>query len=349
MRERLEQILKIICLALAVLLAVQVVKAVIHADPLAGVVIPELPSLPADTNALVKVAAKGPMKAGTNMLGTNGPGAGMATNAAMLSKDTNGVTLPAAKESASNGALVQAATEPAATNKIRTHKAATNSAVAELATTNSAGTNIAATGLATTNLVETNIAVAELPGTNLMATNVVRPNFAATESGGTNIAGTNMAAMKMPAGTNLAAMEMAKAGGSNSVAGKNGSSKNPPMAMPMMMGGMPGMKAASLPPEIQARVDRVTESEIFGPVVHPMPMALLGIAGKMAFLRSPSGQTGLVKEGDDLGEIKLLRIGVNRVLVEQDGQKKELMIFSGFGGESLLPKPTESSDETTKH
>jgi hypothetical protein len=121
------------------------------------------------------------------------------------------------------------------------------------------------------------------------------------------------------------------------------------MAMPMMMGGMPGMKAASLPPEIQARVDRVTDSEIFGPVMHPMPMALLGIAGKMAFLRSPSGQTGLVKEGDDLGEIKLLRIGVNRVLVEQDGQKKELMIFSGFGGESLLPKPTESSDETTKH
>jgi len=80
-----------------------------------------------------------------------------------------------------------------------------------------------------------------------------------------------------------------------------------------------------------------------------MPMALLGIAGKVAFLRSPSGQTGLVKEGDDLGEIKLLRIGTNRVLVEQDGQKKELMIFSGLGGESLMPKTTETSDETIKH
>jgi hypothetical protein len=348
MRERLEQILKIICLALAVLLAVQLVKAVIHANPLAGVVIPELPSLPADTNAPAKVVAKGPMKAGTNMLGTNGSGAVMATNAAMFSKDTNGITLPTAKESASNGAPVQAATETLATNKIRTHKAATNVAVEGSATTNLVGTNIAATGLATTNLVETNIAAAELPGTNLMATNVVRPNIAAAEPGGTNILGTNMAAMKMLAGTNLIAIEMAKAGGSNSVAGKKGSSKKPPMPMPMMMGGMPGMKAASLPPEIQARVDRVTDSEIFGPVMHPMPMALLGIAGKMAFLRSPSGQTGLVKEGDDLGEIKLLRIGINRVLVEQDGQKKELMIFSGFGGESLLPKPTESSDETTK-
>jgi hypothetical protein len=57
----------------------------------------------------------------------------------------------------------------------------------------------------------------------------------------------------------------------------------------------------------------------------------------------------MVKEGDALGEIKLLRIGINRVLVEQDGQQKELMIFSGLGGESLLPKPTATSDETTKH
>jgi hypothetical protein len=77
-------------------------------------------------------------------------------------------------------------------------------------------------------------------------------------------------------------------------------------------------------------------------------MALLGVAGKSALIRSPSGQTGLIKEGEDLGEIKLLRIGINRVLVEQDGQQKELMIFSGLGGESLLPKPTVTSDETTK-
>jgi hypothetical protein len=116
-----------------------------------------------------------------------------------------------------------------------------------------------------------------------------------------------------------------------------------------MIGGPGGSKAAKLPPEIQARVDRVVESEILAPVNHPMPMALLGIAGKSAFLRSPSGQTGLVKEGEDLGEIKLLRIGINRVLVEQDGQQKELMIFSGLGGESLLPKSTVTSDETTKN
>jgi hypothetical protein len=74
-----------------------------------------------------------------------------------------------------------------------------------------------------------------------------------------------------------------------------------------------------------------------------MPAGLLGIAGNVAFLRSDDGQTGLVKEGDNLGNMKLLRIGVNRVLVEQDGEKKELMIFDGYGGESLMPTKQEKS------
>jgi hypothetical protein len=108
--------------------------------------------------------------------------------------------------------------------------------------------------------------------------------------------------------------------------------------------GMPA-KLPDLPPAIMARVDRVTDSEILGPIAHPLPLALLGIAGDTAFLRAPSGQTGIVKEGEDLGPVKLLRIGINRVLVEQDGQKKELMIFSGFGGEPLLPQ--DHSNETT--
>jgi hypothetical protein len=30
------------------------------------------------------------------------------------------------------------------------------------------------------------------------------------------------------------------------------------------------------------------------------------------------------------------------VLVEQNGQKSELMIFNGFGGETLLPKEQDS-------
>jgi len=114
-----------------------------------------------------------------------------------------------------------------------------------------------------------------------------------------------------------------------------------PGGFPLAFGG-PQMPV-KLPPGIQSRVDRVRESEILGPVMHPMPMALLGIADDDAFLRGPDGQTGMVKEGGELGGVKLLRIGINRVLVEENGEKKELTLFNGFGGDSLLPPATNSS------
>ena len=95
----------------------------------------------------------------------------------------------------------------------------------------------------------------------------------------------------------------------------------------------------AIPPEVQARVERIAKSEILGPLpMPPLPMALLGIAGRDAFLRAPTGQTGLVREGEELGGIKVLRIGTNRVLVQQGDEKKELTLFSGFGSEPLLPK-----------
>jgi hypothetical protein len=123
------------------------------------------------------------------------------------------------------------------------------------------------------------------------------------------------------------------------------SASMPPQMAAMGMGpfGRPGaMAAPELPLPIRAQVDRITDSEILGPVIRPLPMALLGIAGNVAFLRSANGQTGLVKEGDSLGGLKLIQIGTNRVLVEEDGQKQELTIFSGYGGESLLPKQKDN-------
>ena len=97
-----------------------------------------------------------------------------------------------------------------------------------------------------------------------------------------------------------------------------------------------------LPPEIQTRLDRIIDSEIIAPVMRPLPMALLGIAGTDVFLRAANGQTGLIKEGEELGGIKLVRIGINRVLVEQQGEQKELTIFSGLGSESLLSTKKDS-------
>jgi len=89
-------------------------------------------------------------------------------------------------------------------------------------------------------------------------------------------------------------------------------------------------------------VDRIIDSEVFGPIIRPMPLALIGIAEEEAFIRATNGQTGPVKVGGQIGGIKLLRIGVNRVLVEQDGEQKELTLFGGIGGESLAPKPANA-------
>jgi hypothetical protein len=286
MRDRSEQVLKIVCLALVILLLVQLVKAALHANPLAGVVIPELPSLPAETNVIASIANKPATKIATDV--KNSPSVPK-TNSTLVSTDTNTVPPAKSKDSGSNSTPMQ---------------------MAPSSTTNLAGTN--------------SIAVIS--------------------------ANTNATTTKIEKSTNAVAISAA---GTNGIAAAKKHPRKPgdmaPELPPGMIAGFPGAgpKPAKLPPEIQARVDRVTDSEILGPINHPMPMALLGIAGDVAFLRSPSGQTGLIKEGEDLGEIKLLRIGTNRVLIEQNGEKKELMIFAGLGGESLLPKPTESSNETT--
>lgn len=183
--------------------------------------------------------------------------------------------------------------------------------------------------------------------TNLPAVKVSVADSTNAVSASTNsiAAGTN--AVAAPKGTNgLPAVD------TNSLATVN-PQKNPRKSVSpemargggMGFGGFPGMPGAAvkLPAGIQARVDKIVDSEILAPVMRPLPMALLGIAGETAFLRSASGQTGLAKVGDSVGEIKLLSIGINRVLVEQDGQKKELMIFNGYGGESLLSATNEIS------
>lgn len=126
-------------------------------------------------------------------------------------------------------------------------------------------------------------------------------------------------------------------------AGPPGMPPGMPMPGPRRGGRGPGGPGPALPPEIQARVDRVIQSELLGPIMRPPPMALLGIAGKDVFLRAPNGQSGLVREGGELGGVQLVRIGTNRVLVKENGENKELMIFEGIGGESLLPKGKEGT------
>lgn len=179
----------------------------------------------------------------------------------------------------------------------------------------------------------TNVAVT----TNIAARAGFRTNTDVPFISGTN-SNTNAVASSVP-GTNTV---------TNTIAIHSGHRHRRPNQFGDGMGfmpGMPGQKKTTVAPAIQASIDRITDSEILGPVIHPLPMALLGIAGDVAFLRSPDGQTGLVKAGDELGTIKLIKIGTNRVLIEEDGQQKELTIFDGMGGESLLDKSLHSTNE----
>lgn len=231
-------------------------------------------------------------------------------------------------------------------------------AVPNLTTNEPAGEKPVAANLGLVAKATTNGELAKVPTNHVSATNKISATNALADVLKLPIAGHPISVATNAA---MAATNLIAAGGSNAIvvatndmANTNVMAKKNKRSRPVlgdapdlsMMGGpfsMPGKRAGKLPPEIQMRVDKIVDSEIFAAVMHPLPMALMGIAGDVAFLRSATGQTGLVKTGDSLSEIKLLRIGINRVLVEVDGQKQELTIFEGYGGESLLPKQNETA------
>ena len=329
MRDRAGQFLKAGCYVLAALLIVQVARAILQGNPLAHVSIPAVPSLSAENHASsaakatnssaarkpskneTRVHAEAQARTGTNQDSTSTPGKA-GTNASV------------AAESPGHGTNV---VRQAESDKQPTH------GTARLETGAQEGNSASHPEPARSGADGAGIQDAVGQGTN------------AVTAGKLEAIDTNAAARNVPAktGTNLVLRD-------DLVASPHSGPRVSPA--PAMMGvmGMPGMgqKLPDLPIETKARVYRIVDSELLGPVIHPLPMGLLGIAGEVAFLRSPSGQTGLVKEGDSMGEMKLLKIGTNRVLVEEDGQKKELTIFNGYGGESLLPKPGETPNESAK-
>ncbi|MEI6076380.1 MAG: hypothetical protein WCS94_12435 [Verrucomicrobiota bacterium] len=242
------------------------------------------------------------------------------------------LTIPTVPTLSTNGDVTA---KPAAAHAGFMPNLATNAVVAKPPATN---------GSATNSMVLTNPVLSRVANTQIVAALINWPTNAV--SGGTNALGVV---------TNK--MTGRETNGVVALSGTNGLDK-PKRILPegMMnlaaMSGMPagmgmfpqpGKASGKLTPEIQSRLDKIVDSEMFAPVMHPLPMALMGIAGELAFLRSASGQTGLVKPGDSLGEIKLLRIGINRVLIEVNGQKQELTIFEGYGGESLMPKSNDTA------
>lgn len=284
MRERSEQILRIVSLCLGALLLFQLARIVAHRNPVAHVQIPAVPTLEANAPATNAPATNAVQAADSSKASTNKVATGISTNTVAKTGGSNAVPAPEAI-----GLTPSTNTSP----ELR-------------------GSNTPAQ-------------VAEVKPGNTNAPSSATNTVSAKKEGG-------------PTSTNVAGAAASKSG-TNAPAGPVASARpEGPGGMPRGMGGPGGMpgKPKELPPEILARVDRVVDSELLGPIMRPLPMALLGIAGNIAFLRGPNGQTGLVKEGDELGGLKLLRIGINRVLVEKEGKKEELMIFSGMGGESLL-------------
>ena len=284
MRKHLEKILRLTCFALGALLIFQVARAIIRGNPLAKVTIPEVPTLPVETNAVAS------------------------------SKDTH----PPATKTGTNVHSVAHTNFPA-TNQL------------------AVSTNAPAVNLVSSNLATNAVSVSD---SAVSVTNTVE----ASATNGTAL-GNATNSTNTVAGHSHPDSKTNKTNASPSIVAKHSPGSRPNFPSPGRAGMRGGKPLPELPFDIQARVDRIYESELFGQVMHPMPAGLMGIAGNMAFLRSSSGQTGLVKEGDSLGEMKLLRIGINRVLVEENGEQKELMIFNGYGGESLLSKK-ETPDET---
>jgi hypothetical protein len=316
LRERAEPILKVVCVILAALVVYQLAGIFVRWNPFRGVTVPALPALTSGTNSPAGGVHATNLAATAMVKGTNNTPRPVETNVVPRLETQLSGTSSAASTNAVGTNLLSAAAA-AGTNPVPAAAGANTNSTAhvELATTKSnADTNVVAR-------VKT-----KLSGTNSA------PTTNALDKG------TNVLPASTAAGTNADRSPKPEEKGTNAAPA--------PQMTGMNLNQPPGKSGAELPPAVKSRISRITDSEILGPVIRPLPMALLGIAGEFAFLRSASGQTGLVKEGDSLGDLKLLRIGINRVLVEQDGQKKELMIFSGYGGESLLP--TNTPDEN-KH
>jgi hypothetical protein len=360
-RDRAGQILRILCLVLAGLMVYRIAQVVLRVNPLARVTIPELPKLASDTNAPATAATRTNAVTGTNLIGGKMTGAilpgigktgtnvvSMATN--LTSTNVAGPLIPTLSPSegaretgrASSVDLIGGTNLPSlAIGQKKTDTNSTTAPPLSASISNSTAALLDVFESKTTEATatrDTNLATVPEGGTNLVSvrTNVLPVAHIRGTNVASSLAGSNLLS---GGGTNLSGSTTSmtsRAGATNS-----GPSQMPRAGMPSPSRSVPG-RAPELAPDIKARVDKIYQSELFGQIVRPQPMALLGIAGQSAFLRSPSGQTGLVKEGDSLGEIKLVRIGTNRVLVEQDGQKKELMIFEGFGGESLLPKEKDT-------
>lgn len=93
------------------------------------------------------------------------------------------------------------------------------------------------------------------------------------------------------------------------------------------------------PASLPERFKTIDACGMFGKVpVQKIVPTLIGMAGKYAILQTPDGAVGLVAEGGQQGDVKVIKIDINRALIEFEGKQQELTLFSGLGSGSLLPQ-----------
>ncbi|MFQ5653458.1 MAG: hypothetical protein ACE5GW_01850 [Planctomycetota bacterium] len=109
-------------------------------------------------------------------------------------------------------------------------------------------------------------------------------------------------------------------------------------------GGAGGEAEMAEPPPFPEGFLVIDRSGIFGsvPPTKVSPPKLRGLVGSYAIIVAPDGSSGMVREGGEVGGVKVLRIATNRVLIEHKGERQELTIYSGLGSEPLLEPEKES-------
>lgn len=109
-------------------------------------------------------------------------------------------------------------------------------------------------------------------------------------------------------------------------------------------GAVPNAPGPAPQPALPDRFKAIDASGIFGSVpVQKIVPTLIGMAGKYAILQTPDGAVGLVAEGGEQGGVKVLKIDINRALIEFEGKQQELTLFSGLGSSSLLPQEKDKN------
>jgi hypothetical protein len=109
-------------------------------------------------------------------------------------------------------------------------------------------------------------------------------------------------------------------------------------------------EAGAAPVPLPEKYKAIDSSGILGlaPQKKEAPPVLLGIAGDSAFIAAPDGARGIVREGGEFHGVKVLRLDINRALIEYKGKVEELTMFSGLGSTPLLPREKAAEGKEQK-